>query len=120
VASYLNATPAAVALLTSLAHDDLAISLITYGEIYDGIYAGRDPGAQEAIFRQMLAFVEVLGLNEEIVERFARIRGSLRAAGQIIDDFDILIGATAVHYGLTLVTRNRRHFQRIPGLNLYP
>lgn len=33
--------------------------------------------------------------------------------------FDILIAATALHHDLALVTRNRAHFQRIPGLKLY-
>jgi predicted nucleic acid-binding protein len=32
---------------------------------------------------------------------------------------DLLIAATAVHHGLTLVTRNLRHFQRIPNLQLH-
>ena len=35
VASYLNGRPDAVALLTSLRHEGLAISIVTYGEIYD-------------------------------------------------------------------------------------
>jgi len=38
----------------------------------------------------------------------------------MIGDFDILIAATALHHDLTLVTRNRRHFERIPNLALYP
>lgn len=34
-------------------------------------------------------------------------------------DPDLLIAATALHHDLTLVTRNRKHFERIPGLDLY-
>jgi tRNA(fMet)-specific endonuclease VapC len=120
VASWLNGRQEAHDLLESLRGEGLSISLITYGEIYDGIYFGRDPLRYEAIFRRFLQIVPVLGLNEEIIERFARIRGHLRATGQIIGDFDILIGATAIHHGLPLVTGNRRHFERIPGLTLYP
>jgi hypothetical protein len=33
---------------------------------------------------------------------------------------DILIGATALHHDSILVTRNRRHFGRIPHLRLFP
>jgi predicted nucleic acid-binding protein len=51
---------------------------------------------------------------------FAHIRGNLRQQGLIIGDFDILIGATALHHNLTLVTRNRKHYERIPGLNIHP
>jgi predicted nucleic acid-binding protein len=32
---------------------------------------------------------------------------------------DLLIAATALRYELTLVTRNLRHFQRVPGLRIY-
>jgi predicted nucleic acid-binding protein len=35
-----------------------------------------------------------------------------------VADFDILIGATARHYGLTVVTHNKRHFERMPGVNV--
>jgi predicted nucleic acid-binding protein len=53
------------------------------------------------------------------MRRFARIRGGLRATGRVIGDSDILIAATAIEHRLSLVTRNRRHYDRIPGLTLY-
>jgi predicted nucleic acid-binding protein len=37
----------------------------------------------------------------------------------LIEDFDLVIAATALHYDLTLLTFNRRHFERIPDLRLY-
>lgn len=42
----------------------------------------------------------------------------LRAAGRPVDDLDLLIGCTAVAHGLTLATRNTRHFTDISGLGL--
>ncbi len=53
------------------------------------------------------------------MERFAEIRSLLRRQGEIISDFDILLGATALHYNLTVLTFNVRHLQRIPDLSLY-
>lgn len=119
VADWLTGRPDARHLLASLSSDDLAISLITYGEIYEGIYYGRDPRAAEAGFRNFLRDVDVVGLNRPILRRFARLRGQLRQAGQLIGDPDLLIAATALEHRLTLVTRNRRDFGRIPGLLLY-
>ena len=52
--------------------------------------------------------------------RFARVRGDLRVQGLLIPQADLFIAATALHHDLTLVTRNRRRFDRIPGLTLYP
>jgi tRNA(fMet)-specific endonuclease VapC len=119
LASYLNGRPDAVALLSSLRHDGLAISIITYGEIHDGIYASNDPRAKEGAFLQVLRRVEVLPLTRTIMKRFARLRGELRRRGRLIGDADILIAGTALQHGLTLVTRNLRHYQRIPGLSIF-
>jgi tRNA(fMet)-specific endonuclease VapC len=108
----------AIRLLTTLATEPLSISLITYGEIYDGIYRSMNPVKQESVFLRLLGWIEVLGFDEAIMKRFARIRGDLRVIGQSVGDADILIAATAIHHDQTLVTRNQKHFQRIPGLKL--
>ena len=118
VADYLKGRAPIVQQLDRLAPDGLAISLITFGEIYEGIYYGRDPRGHEAGFRSLLRVIDVLALNRAILRRFARIRGQLRRQGQLIGDLDILIAATALEHDLTLLTRNRRHFDRIPELKL--
>ncbi len=43
VVDYLVGRQAAVALLSTIVEEGIAVSLITYGEIYEGIYYGRDP-----------------------------------------------------------------------------
>ncbi len=118
VADYLKGRSEALHFLRSLGAEGLAISLITYGEIYEGIYYGPDPKSHEAGFRRFLQWVDVLPLNQRIMQRFARVRGQLRKQGLLIGDPDILIAATALHHNLTLVTRNLDHFQRIADLKL--
>lgn len=54
-----------------------------------------------------------------VMQHFARIRGDLRRQGLLIGDLDLLIAATAIHYDLTLITRNLTHFQRAPDLKLH-
>ena len=119
VADWLNNRPEAVSLLPTLEPEGLAISLITYGEVYDGIYYGRDPRAAEQAFLRFLRGVTVLPLTRTIMKRFARIRGQLRRQGLTIQDPDLLIAATALTHDMTLLTRNLRHFQRVPGLTIY-
>lgn len=119
VADALKGRPQAVQQLSTLAPDGLAISLITYGEIYEGILYSQNPAASERVFRRFLRDVTVVPLIRPIMRRFALLRGQLRAAGNIISDFDLLIAASAIHHDLTLVTRNKKHFQRVPGLSLY-
>ena len=100
--------------------EQIAVSLITVGEIYDVAFAYANPQAHLSSFRQFLAPFTLLTLNDPIMERFADIRSLLRRRGELISDFDILIGATALHHDLTLLTYNTRHFKRIPDLKLYP
>ena len=52
------------------------------------------------------------------LSKFAEVRAHLRRRGQLISDFDILLGATALHYGLIVPTYNQKHCQRIPDLNI--
>jgi tRNA(fMet)-specific endonuclease VapC len=72
-----------------------------------------------ASYRRFLARFAVMPLSDPIMETFARIRRDLRDRGQFIPDFDLAIAATALHHDLTLLTRNERHFGRIPGLKLH-
>jgi tRNA(fMet)-specific endonuclease VapC len=69
--------------------------------------------------RTFVSGLAVLPLDDAITETFGRTRASLRRRGLLIPDLDLLIAATALAYDLTLLTRNRRHFQRIPDLKLY-
>ncbi len=79
-----------------------------------------NPQAHVSSFRQFLAPFKLLTLNDPIRERIADIRSLLRRRGELISDFDLLIGAAALHDDLTLLTYNTRHFKRIPDLKLFP
>ena len=102
--------------LDQVAPSGIAVSVITLAEVYQGVFYSRDPESNERRFLRFLAGCEILGVNDAICRLFARERGRLKAAGTLIGDFDILIGATAVHHGLTLLSNNRRHFGRLEGL----
>ena len=60
----------------------------------------------------------MVDVSRTVVETFALLRVQLEREGQRLDDFDILIAATALNLGYTLVTDNVRHFERIPGLRV--
>ena len=67
-------------------------------------------------FRELFA-EQVLPIAPTL-EIFADQKATLRRSGRPIDDFDILIGSTALAHGLILVTRNTRHFANIANLAL--
>lgn len=47
---------------------------------------------------------------------FAKEKARLKTKGKILDDFDLLIGATAIQNNLTMVTRNISDFDRLDGI----
>lgn len=118
VVDYLKGREEPVDLLETLRTDGLSISLVTYAELYEGIYYGANPQRVERGLRLFLTSTRVLPLNRAIMRRFAVLRGDLRRRGQGIGDLDTMIAATALHHDLTLVTRNLRHYTRIPGLKI--
>jgi tRNA(fMet)-specific endonuclease VapC len=54
-----------------------------------------------------------------VAKRYALIRGELAQKGLPVDQPDLFIAATALYHDLTLVTNNRKDFERVPSLRLY-
>ena len=115
----LNDQVTAIDHLTNLAPEGLAVSLISYGELWEGARFARDPERALNGVATFLRGKELLTLSVEIMRRFGDLRGALRRTGQPLGDFDLLIAATAIQHDLVLVTRNVQHFRRIPGLQIF-
>ncbi len=98
-------------------HDTLSISIISYYELRRGIKALSNAAKIEA-FNKFIATCEIEDLGLLIAERAADIYDELRKAGKLVEDADILIAATALENGMTVVTDNTEHFKRIKGLKL--
>jgi predicted nucleic acid-binding protein len=110
---------AALHTLAQLSGQGIAVSIVSLGELFEGAYGFPDPPRLLAGYRQFLATYPILPLTDPIMDRFAATRSHLRRTGMLIPDFDLAIAATAIHHDLTLLTRNLRHFARIPDLKLY-
>jgi tRNA(fMet)-specific endonuclease VapC len=115
---HLNGHPVITQRLQDLQPEGLGLSVVALAEIYEGVYYSRDPVESEQSLLAFLESVSLLGIDAETAKIFARERGRLRAAGMLIGDVDLFIAATAVQHNLTLLTNNRRHFERIDGLRM--
>jgi tRNA(fMet)-specific endonuclease VapC len=67
---------------------------------------------------QLLAAVPSLELDDAAADAASAVRRSLEEAGNPIGMADSLIAGIVTSNGGTLLTRNRRHFERVPGLKL--
>lgn len=72
---------------------------------------------QQAL-QTVLSSVQILGFDDECSRLAAALRAELERAGTPIGPHDILIAATAMRHGATLVTANLREFQRVRGLSV--
>lgn len=104
--------------LDELLPEGIGISIVSLAELYEGVFNSINSPKEEIELMEFLGKVEVITLDLEICRIFGRERGRLRSAGNRIGDLDLLIGSTAIRHNLTLLTNNRRHFERIQGLNI--
>lgn len=119
VIHYLNNHSAIRSRLEGLsAKGHLAVSILTLAELYEGLAGAHRPDEDEQGLKDFLAGVSVLDVDDQTCRIFAQERGRLRKTGKLIGDFDLMIGATAVRHGLVLLSNNRRHFERISGLEI--
>lgn len=98
--------------------DKIATTWITAAELYYG--AGRSAAVEEnrLLVGRFLAPLLILGLDGSVVERFGTLKAALERQGRRLEDFDLLIAATALSQGAVLVTGNQRHYERVPHLEV--
>ena len=116
----IGGVPGAARRLEELRPLGLGVSIISHGELFEGTFGFPDSEERLAEIRGFLDQFDTIPLTDPIMEIFGRTRSGLRRTGRLIPDLDLLIAATAVHHEFVLLTRNVRHFSRIPGLPLYP
>jgi len=98
---------------------DCAISAVSVGEIVFG--ARRVPGGERYLSYLgdvVLKRLPVVPADAAVAARYGELRARMERNGTPLPDLDLLVGATALENGLALVTGNRRHFERLPGLDL--
>lgn len=104
---------------TLMGDEPFAITSMTASELLVGVY--RTVPAQQR--RRRLSFVEAvldrvpaLPFDLDAARTHARLLAELSAAGQMIGANDLVIAATALTRGYSVLTHNLRRFERVPGL----
>jgi len=113
---HLRGAPAYTQTLRDLGAQNLAISVVSVAELYEGVHRADEPDAAERAVLTFLSDKAILPITQEICRLFGHHRAHLRQHNQLIGDVDLFIAATCLHHNLTLLTTNLRHFQRIKGL----
>ena|SRR5579883_3190253 len=99
--------------------DEQFTSAVVVGELFAGALRSRAPSRHLRNIRErVLPLLTVLPYDVLAAEAYGRVRARLEDAGRPLADADLQIAATALAHGLTVVTGNVKHFERVPGLTL--
>jgi len=115
---FLKQHPEIIKQMGQCCNDEIALSIITLAELQFGAYNSSQVENNIKRIAFLRERVRLLNLTPNTTDIYAKTKASLRKSGNIIDDFDILIGASAIENDLTLVTDNERHFSRIENLRM--
>ena len=97
----------------------LSTLCVSLAELYVWVFGRADSAATLLAVDTLLRYeVEVVPFDEDCAKEFGRLRVVLRTKEVGMDNMDLLIAATALAHGLTLVTRNTSHFRHVPRLRL--
>jgi len=99
--------------------DELAVSVITVGELRAGVLSAQDTETRD---RRLATLAEVLALDplpvtQPVADAWARLRVELRDGARRMPVNDSWIAATAIHLGVPVVTQDG-DYEGIPGLQV--
>lgn len=95
-----------------------AFSVVTYGELLYGCHKSQRMNENLAKVRRLAEIYPVVDVTRPVMECFGELKASLSSAGTGVDDFDLLIGCTALTMNYAVVTNNIKHYQKIPGVKV--
>lgn len=103
--------------IETIGTDNFFISEITIAELKFGAENSDFPEKNAKKIIQIQQQFTIIPIFNSL-DVYAKEKARLKKAGRILDDFDLLIGATAISNNLTLVTRNVSDFDRLNGIEI--
>ena len=104
--------------LLSQRRDDVAVSVITEGELRTGAAKSAAAAKTLRLVENFLRPLTIVEFDSADAAAYAGVRAKLERAGTPIGPLDTLIAAQAVGRKLVLVSNNEREFGRVAGLRV--
>jgi len=108
-------------ILRATGDQDAALSAVGLTELVHGVHRASTPEVRlrrESFLNELLADLTVYPYTKETALLAGRLDAEQQSRGVVIPFADLLIGATALVLGYSVLTVNDRHFGRIPGLTV--
>ena len=111
-----NKFPRIKEMLKTLSPADIAIPSMVKAELYYGALKSEKKGKVISALEKFLSPFEIIPFGDKEIMTYARIRANLEKNGNIIGPNDLIIAATTLSHGATLVTHNKNEFERVEDL----
>jgi predicted nucleic acid-binding protein len=108
----------ATELLDELAGEEIRVGVHVVCELLAGAEGSHRPGVERQRVRRLCESFAVTYPDERFALVYARLLATLRRSGRSIATMDLLIATAAIVDGAAIVTRNGKHFGRVPGLDI--
>ena len=105
----------------------LALSKIQDGEVstttvnaFEVLFGAFNSGIQSRVdsVRRLISELKIMDFDLHAAEKTALLQAVLKNKGMLLDSRDAMIAGIVLSRGATLVTRNLKHFNRVPGLKV--
>ncbi len=101
-------------------NETFEIAAITVAELWHGVEraTAQHRAKRVGYLRALIASLPIISYTEQTSYEHARIWAELESSGNLIGYYDLIVAATALERGSTVATFNKRHFSKVPGLNI--
>lgn len=96
----------------------LKTTIFNVAELFKGAYLSSNVGKSIRGITDLLKHLEILDYTIEDAHKYGQISASLKKEGQTLGVFDELIASIVIRSEDTLITRNLKHYSRIPRISL--
>ncbi|MFP4026126.1 MAG: type II toxin-antitoxin system VapC family toxin [Thiohalospira sp.] len=103
--------------IDNIGFNNIFISEITIAELKYGAEKSSFPEKNRIIINGLMEKFKQLPIYSAL-DVYAIEKARLEKEGRVIDDFDLLIGATAIVNEMVLITNNERHFERLEDIKI--
>ena len=103
--------------INSVGIENCSISEITLAELVYGAEYSSNPEKNHDLISKFIEQVSIIPIFDAIYE-YGRQKARLRKEGNLIGDFDLLIGSTSIANEQIMVTENVREFERLEGIKI--
>lgn len=95
----------------------ISLSFVSVGELYAWSEKRQWSGRTLAKFEERLRAAVIIPYDLELCKTYGRVKSNL-PKGLTIPGNDLWIAVCAIRHSISLITHNRKHFEKVPNLNL--